>query len=374
MSDRKLATIRRVAAVNPIDGAEYIEAVMFDGWQVVCKKGDFDFGDLAVYFEIDSFLVQGHPGWQFLVDKSSRTFNGETGHVLRTVRLRKALSQGLALPLAVAFPLLPQSSLNAFTEGEDVTEVLGVQKYEKPISPSMAGTAKGNFPSFLRKTDAERCQNLKTDIQGKTGYSIVLPDERVVTVEPNAGWQGVEFEVTEKLDGTSFTAYLDENDIFGVCSRNLNLVETEGNLYWQVARKHDIEKILRTFKYSELIIPKYVAIQGEIVGYGVQDNKYKLPVNEQDLYVFNMLIDGKYLSYDEICIELAPCRTSTGPFQVPLKGKVVLDKSVAQLLESVDGTKSVLNPQSLAEGEIWRNVEKDITFKVISNKWLEKFE
>ena len=94
MSDitRKLATIRKIDTISPIEGADLIEVASVGGWNVVTKRGEFKAGDLAVYFEIDSFLKEGNPAWQFLVDKSSRMFDGERGHVLRTVKLRGVYS------------------------------------------------------------------------------------------------------------------------------------------------------------------------------------------------------------------------------------------------------------------------------------------
>lgn len=99
MSDiqRKLVTVRKIDRVDPIEGADAIEVATVEGWQVVTKKGEFHPGSYCVYFEIDSFLPDGHPAWQFLVDKQGRTFEGKLGHRLRTVKLRGTLSQGLVL-------------------------------------------------------------------------------------------------------------------------------------------------------------------------------------------------------------------------------------------------------------------------------------
>lgn len=96
---RKLVTIRTVSDINPIDGADNIECLTVDGWKVVSQKGNFQIGDPCVYFEIDSFLPDGNPLWQDLVDKSQREFEGKKGHVLRTVKLRGVPSQGFAIPL-----------------------------------------------------------------------------------------------------------------------------------------------------------------------------------------------------------------------------------------------------------------------------------
>ena len=83
-------------------------------------------------------------------------------------------------------------------EGTDVTELLGIQKYEPPIPAQLGGKVKGNFPSFIRKTDEERVQNLVKDYMKWVEYGIL-------------------FYATEKLDGTSATYYLYDGE-FGVCS------------------------------------------------------------------------------------------------------------------------------------------------------------
>jgi RNA ligase (TIGR02306 family) len=96
---RKLVTVRQIYNLEPIDGADAIEVATIEGWKVVVKKGEFKVGEQCVYFEIDSFLPEGNPAWQFLVDKQGREFEGVRGHRLRTIKLRGVLSQGLALPI-----------------------------------------------------------------------------------------------------------------------------------------------------------------------------------------------------------------------------------------------------------------------------------
>lgn len=103
---RKLASIRVIDDVEPIIGADAIEVVTLGGWKVVTKKNEFSKGDLCVYFEIDSFLPAGVPAWQFLVDKSSREFEGVVGHRLRTIKLRGAVSQGFVLPISSLFKVV----------------------------------------------------------------------------------------------------------------------------------------------------------------------------------------------------------------------------------------------------------------------------
>ena len=78
-----------------------------------------------------------------------------------------------------------------------------------------------------------------------------------------------------------------------MCSRNVRQADRnqetyhDSNIYWELADKYGIEKILTDFatenNYSRVVL------QGEGVG-SVQGNPYKL--KENVLYVFNLIIDG----------------------------------------------------------------------------------
>ena len=197
---RKLATVRKIDEIRPIEGADAIECAIVGGWTVVVKKGEYQAGDLAVYCEIDSwiptelapFLSKG---------QEPREYNGVKGERLRTVKLRGALSQGLLLKPA---DVMAAKQFTLAGVGGDVTELLGIQKYEPPVPAQLSGQVRGNFPTAVPKTDQERVQNLKKEVQAWT--------------ETGTLW-----ELTEKLDGSSCTMYLDLDNEFHVCSRNLSL-------------------------------------------------------------------------------------------------------------------------------------------------------
>jgi len=241
---RKLATVRKVLDIRPIENADAIELAIIGGWQCVVKKGDFKVGDLGVYFEIDSFMPV-EPRYEFLRKSSYRQLpTGEEGFRLRTVRLRGALSQGLLLPMT-DFSDLPVDTY-------DLTSFLKIAKYEPPMPACLAGDAVGAFPSDIPKTDAERIQNLPEYFEQ---------------------YKDAEFEVTEKLDGSSCTLFRN-NDKLGVCSRNWEMKESDRNTYWLVAKK---------------ILPyigKNLALQGEVVGEGIQKNPLK--IRGQKFYLFTV--------------------------------------------------------------------------------------
>lgn len=323
MSERKLASVQRVAEIKPIDGADAIEAVRVNGWWVVSKKGEFNVGDLVVYFEIDSwiptelapFLSRG---------KDPREYNGVKGERLRTIKLRGQLSQGLVLPADAAGSF--------HTEGDDVTEFLGVQKWEKPIPVQMQGQMRGNFPSFIPKTDQERVQNLPKVFDGTAA----------------------EYEVTIKLDGSSMTVYWWEG-VFGVCSRNIDLkTEQQGNTFVDTAKRVFDG---RTFDG--------LAIQGELMGPGVQGNRENL--KQHEFFVFDIFDIEEQRYYAPVerqrfcathCLNHVPIETHC----------MTLDGSTLDSLLAFAEGRS-LNSQ-VREGLVFKRMDGKFSFKVISNKFL----
>jgi len=342
---RELARVVRIDDIRPIEGADAIEVARVGGWTVVVKKSEFSAGDLAVYFEIDSFLPQGNPAWQFLVDKSARDYNRMRGHVLRTVRLRGQLSQGLLLPLSST---LGDTAIS-IEPGTDVTELLGVHKYEPPIPAELAGEVRGLFPSRVPKTDQERIQN--------------LAEELARWIE--SGWT---WEVTEKLEGASSTWAWLEGEL-RVCSRNLDLRDIEGNTHWRLARECEAAARLKAYCGA-----RNMALQGELVGNGVQGNIYRLQGHRFYLYDVYDVDQGRYLR----AAERRPIVQTLGLQHAPVIHPAFVlpqNKDVAatmqMLLAMADG-ESVLRPGQLREGLVFKALEHDVSFKVISNQYLLK--
>ena len=218
---RKLASIQRVEEILPISGADTIERIRVQGWHVVVKKEQFKVGDLCLYMEIDS-LLPNIPQFAFLEKgsklKKSIIENGVEveGWRLKTAKRLGCISQGLALPLN-EFP-----DILSPVEGMDVTELIGVNKFEPPLPACLSGEAKGAFPGFLSKTDENRIQIL-----------LHMLDQ----------YRGQRFYLTTKLDGSSCTCFKQNNEL-NVCGRTLNYRESDKNLMWRIANRYNLKERL----------------------------------------------------------------------------------------------------------------------------------
>lgn len=351
---RKLASIQTVNTIEPIPNADAIERIRVLGWWVVSKKGEHQPGDKVVYCEIDSLLPE-RPEFEFLRASSFKPaqtdFEGAmvlpAGFRIKTVKLRGQVSQGICFPLS----LLPSGAPTE--ERADVTELLGVRKWEPPIPIGMGGKVKGGFPGFLPKTDETRVQVLEPFLERHRGKT---------------------FYVTEKLDGTSFTAFLHEGQ-FGICSRNLWMDETdEGNILVRVSRALKLEEKLRQ---AQERLGYNLAVQAEVIGPGIQKNKYGLKA--VTLRVFNVLnVDAYRLLDHAVMLEVLG---ELGLQSVPQLGTVVLNHTVDELVAFSEGT-SVLNAQVQREGVVLRPFVEEhdediggrLSFKAINPKFLLKYD
>ncbi|MCC8028302.1 MAG: 2'-5' RNA ligase [Lachnospiraceae bacterium] len=302
MTDRKLASVQCVDRVSPIAGADRIECARILGWNVVVKKGEFKEGDRCVYFEVDSFLPVCEQ-FEFLRDSCYR--KNETageGFRLQTQKFRGQISQGLVLPLSI----LPPG--REYVQGDDVTELLGVRKWEMEEKQVFDSGIIGELPFGIPRTNEMRVQSYPELI----GEFLAAPS----------------YYITTKMDGTSVTMYWKDGK-FGVCGRRYELEDNGKNPLWKYAKKHGIEEKLRAADLSDM------AIQGEFCGPSIQKNRLKLPCPEWYVFTILDLQTFERLSLDEmtrICslLELK---------QVPVeeRGETFPYDTVEKLLERARG-------------------------------------
>jgi RNA ligase (TIGR02306 family) len=365
-----LATIRKIVDIKAIADADKIELAYIDGWQVVvAKKDNFKVGDMVVYVEINSQMPE-KPEYEFLKPRRYR---------VRTIKLKKMLSQGLILPLSY----LPKDL--KIIENLDVGETLGICKYDpeaqeekdlqtpkhqnkvlrfcmgfapfRKVYMALNQKEKGSFPSdIISKSDEENLQNCAEVIMNNF-------DKR--------------FYINEKIEGQSSLFYTNfdkrwgfKRKIFGVCSRNLRLAKPDNSKYWASAKKYDLEKILKGYK-------GIVAVQAEQTGEGIQGNIYK--INGVELFVFNVKLDGKRLNYNDMLDFCVKHNLKTVPLInpnfIPSENISCNDKaSVVKWLLDYSNGKSMLY-DTLREGIVVRLWETpEISFKVKSPDYLIKHE
>ena len=378
---RKLASIVRIDKLYPIEGADRIELATIQGkaWQCVVKKDEFKENDFAIYFEIDSMLPLENPAFEFLrgrneytlasstnseedeIDFAEKPENSETTTMykvysrLKTIKLRKTLSQGLLLPLQF-FDTLMKLDTSDDIEGTDVTESLGVIKYEIVEKGCSAGKRKGSFPRFIPKTDEERVQNIKRLYQ-------------------EAADSGEKFECTYKIDGSSMTVYVVNPKIVGlegdeiktgVCSKNLELEvspDSEG-LFVKTYIEKGIEEKLRNY-YEET--GRSIAPQGELVGPTIQKNFEGL--DSVNYYIYKVFdIDNQVVLGPNEAQDIAYV---LGLNYVPVYDDcITLPATIEELLTMAEGP-SGLNGK-FREGLVFKSLERTFSFKVISNSYLLK--
>lgn len=385
---RNLASIQEISNLQPIEGADLIESAQLLGWNCVVRKGEFKVGDKAVFCEVDSVLP----------DKDWSKFMEPRKFRVKTIRLKKVLSQGLALPLSILDSYLDQKKISKLKVGDDVTAVLEVTKFEvhdrhSGGSNNLWAPTDRPFPSFVPKTDETRLQSVLS----------VLNE-----------LENMPFYITMKYDGTSAT-FARKNGRFWACSRNRavkrNNVELfykniynvlcksiftrwlvplwtvafkvwskyftipelkgqEENTWWNMVDRYDLE-------YA---IPEGYAIQGEICGPGIQGNKLNL--TEKDLFVFNVfnINENRYLGYEEFlkfCLDHQLNHVEVLTVEINRSG---FELSLKNLLNFAKGKYP--NTSNHREGIVIRplvetyseKLKGRLSFKVINNDFLLKYE
>jgi RNA ligase (TIGR02306 family) len=348
--ERKLATIQQIDDVKSIPNADKICAYRVNGWWIVDTIDKYKIGDLVIYLEIDSWVP--HEIAPFLSKgKEPREYNDLRGERLKTVKLRGQLSQGLLLPTTVldVKGLWPLAGGNLI--GHDLTVQLGIHKWEAPILGQLRGVMKGNFPSFIPKTDQPRCQNLRQDI---------FIDHKDET-----------YEVTLKLDGSSMTIYVRNGEV-GVCSRNIDLQETEENSFWKATRNQNIIQPLLEYSKQK---GANLALQGELIGEGIQGNIEK--ITGQRFYLFDIYdIDNGCYLHPSIRYSVLDSIKNLGadiehvPIIEPFCDVATTYRTIDDLLDFAEGPS--LNPKTKREGLVFKSHNSNFTFKAISNSYLLK--
>ena len=270
--------------------------------------------------------------------------------------MRGVVSQGLLLETNVLPDGVP------LEEGYELDKILNIQKWELPVKEAKGTTyvnPNGSFPSYIPKTDQERLQN--------------IPERVLAQMFDGKNF----FEVTEKLDGTSMTIFMDSESQLHVCSRNYDLKLDDDTFFksvygmWLMDNDY-ISGLLKALKL------KNMAFQGELCGPGIQKNKYNL--DEMKWFIFDVynIKDSRYLSYEERMEAFTKIKNYLMEYKientfehVPFVSQVnTRFPSMKQWLDFAEGP-AILNMKIEREGVVYKcTTNPSVSFKVINNKFL----
>lgn len=358
----KLASIQRIHNIQPIEGADKIELAFLLGWQIVVKKNEFKVGDLVVYISIDT-IVPEKPEFEFLRDRKFR---------IKTIKLKSQISQGLILPLSI----LPNSDRPmkwGYTEGADVTEIIGVKKYEKPDTNPVESKPRRpeTFWKSLRydfkyQVLYKYFPNLKSKTRSKfPTHLLPITDEERIQNMPQVldQYKGFKFIASYKLDGSSISIIHEKNwfgkSIYRICSRRFELHDTNNDWY-KVFQSTNFKKHIQ-----DLVViygTNDIMIQGEAIG-TFNGNHHNLKSNE--IRVFNIYVNGKKITQQEL---IDVCETHKIP-HCPKYWEGELNLTLPDILQFAQ-VPDVINPKVPAEGLVFRS--GNVSFKVVSNSYLLK--
>lgn len=336
--DRKLVSIERILNIYPIDGAERIELAEINGWQCIVKKGEFQIGDLVIYFAIDSIVDVNDENTAFLKDRGSR---------IKTMKMRGVVSQGLIGSMKWLSDR--NFDVTKYKEGDDVTKEMGVTKYvaEEELSQytKVANDNYAPFPDSIIKTDEPRLQNDLSVLER-------ICDREIV--------------VTLKLDGCSCTVAI-LNGRFLVCGRNYEwkAPDKSNEHYFHIIEKYKIEEGMRRENYNN------IAFQGEIIGPKINGNKMKQTAFSFNVFnVYNTEL-RQYYNHDEVVKMCEKLGIEAVPLIYSGKGRNLGNLSMKQMMELSE--RQEYGKGEPAEGIVVKTSDTfgpRISFKVISNKFL----
>lgn len=341
MGKRKLASVQYVHHITPIEGADKIECVHVLGWQCVANKGQFQVGDHCVYMEVDSFLPVCER-FEFLRSNSFRKSEilGE-GFRLKTLKFRGQISQGLVQPLSI----LPEGT---YELGDDVTEILGIRKWEVEERVTNSGNVIGDFPDGIPKTDELRVQS--------------FPD----LIEEFKQVKG--YYISTKMDGTSVTMYWRDGH-FGICGRNYEYADDDKCAMWKYAHEKGIPE-----RVAENNLPN-IAIQGEFCGAGIQKNRLELV--KPEWYVFTMIDLDTHrrlplAKMQELCklleLNMVPIEEVKESFDYD-SVEILLERAKGKYASGMNKEGIVIRP---IEPVYSKTIEGPLSMKVLNNDYLLK--
>jgi hypothetical protein len=381
---RKLAHIETIKDIQPIEGADMIVKATILGWDVVVKKDEFNIGDKCIYIEIDS-LMKDIPCFEFL-----RTRNFK----IKTAKLKGVVSYGIIFPL---YLLKEEGVLEEgwiyneeknriesilmnvdLVEGEDLTSIMGIVKYDLEEGESLQSAQnfclnpkKSKFMNMVAywkwkiRMFMKRFDNKSRGGEFPKKYGVKKSDEeRIQSLgeRTKESFIGKSFTILTKMDGSSMTL-IKYNKEFVVCSRNLAIGENNDDRFWKAVHRYDLKNRMK-------MLGRNLAIQMELVGEKIQDNRYNIKGNEVRLFIAYDIDKKKYLSSKEM-IDIA---NELGiPHVVVVDDNFIYSEdTTTEELVALATRKAVENPLVNEEGLVFvmNDSEQRFSFKVINPDYL----
>jgi RNA ligase (TIGR02306 family) len=395
---RKLATVRRVAAVTRVNRSHY--AVTVDGWNAVTKKANkFSKGDLVLFLEVDAFLParSGYDDLFFEVGPLI-TFDHEEGYRVGTsvwtgTDKTKIISQGhvfqlshfphidrMICDLRFAHVDLSDHEFADLIRGIDLSADLGIKKWQSCPEPAEdingVPTANPKVPPFIPKTDMERVQNcpnlfikpkyrdfifqesIKLDGASMTVYFVTPSSPLYHTLPPLP-------PLTPSNSHTMLPYAVHLTGRLGVCTRNQDLLphllpsktaQPTHATYWTAALAANLH----------LTLPKLaqnIAIQAELVGAAIQRNPYGYAPNQHQLFVFAIIDLATATRWHPRRVQ--QFAAAHGLRHVPVLGYHTLPSVARHHQDLLD--RAELKP---GEGLVFKNCQDGRWFKVLSARWI----
>ena len=401
---RELVYVVRIDEIKPIEGKDRVECAVVGGWTVMVRKGQFKPGDLGIYFEIDSKVPEKEP-FMFLEGKhfkiKTQKYKTPSGYFWSQGLLMSAEDFGWKLHNDTIF--MGDGLDDYVIEKDFLTEKLGVTYADADDNKRKAKSAdkyklmaqrrpdifkkkwaqwmmrrnwgkkvmffffgkkkdkKSQWPSWVKKTDEERVQNMPWILQDKS-----------------------EWFATEKIDGTSTTFTMrghGRKREFYTCSRNVVFDKPdkncyyETNVYTEMCEKYNMENVLDClmtfFENANQEDVEFVTIQGETYGEGIQKRDYGL--KGHDFMAFNLIVgfkDGEVKRFNPSVMTII--LTDYGIPCVPIVNEYfILPDTVDELL-AIATDKSAIDG-GMREGLVFRSSDGVRSFKAVSNEFLMKY-
>ena len=414
--ERELVYVVLIDSIEPITGSDNCECAIIGGWHIMVRKGQFDVGDPAIYFEIDSKVPSTNPAFSFLEKRNYKvktqkfTFGGK-GNFISQGLLMHASDFGWEIKEQIHIDhrdgseeripyIVDDKGIEHYVDDESrfLTKLLGVtyadeednqrkapsvDKYKKMAQrhPNIfkkpwarwlmkrswgrklmfmlfgkKKDKKNGWPSHIAaKTDVERIQNMIWLLKDKQPYV-----------------------ATEKVDGSSFSAMAERGKFnkikYYVCSRNV-VFETpdspcfyDSNIYFEAWNKYNLKEIITNI-LNDYNLPN-VAIQAEVYGDSVQKRNYSLSNGEHQMAVFHIVSNGVKFPMDKT-VEI--CEKYGLPHVPIVDDNYIFPDTIEELQTYVEGENSRIDGKPREGIVFYDKATGQIYTKFVSPNFLMKY-